>query len=145
MIKDRIICGVSDSGLRERLLRVADLDLEKNIFRSAEQLKCQRSRTRRLEHRQQEYLCRQLTRRRRASRNSHKSSKLNTFEEVITMLFKNFIYNQQWWVFYIYKYINPSDENLVVKLILILRSVHYIVIMNHFLVIWKMQCRKSLS
>ena len=135
MIKDRIICGVSDSGLRERLLRVADLDLEKNIFRSAEQLKCQRSRTRRLEHRQQEYLCRQLTRRRRASRNSHKSSKLNAFEEVITMLFKIFIFNQQWWVFYIYKYINPSDENLVVKLILILRSVHYIVIMNHFLVI----------
>ena len=29
MIRDRIICGVSDSGLRERLLRVADLDLEK--------------------------------------------------------------------------------------------------------------------
>ena len=134
MIKDRIICGVSDSGLRERLLRVADLDLEKNIFRSAEQLKCQRSRTRRLEHRQQEYLCRQLTRR-RASRNSHKSSKLNAFEVVITMLFKIFIFNQQWWVFYIYKYINPSDKNLVMILILILRSVNYIVIMNHFLVI----------
>ena len=29
MIRNRIICGVSDSGLRERLLRVADLDLEK--------------------------------------------------------------------------------------------------------------------
>ena len=135
MIKDRIICGVSDSGLRERLLRVADLDLEKNIFRSAEQLKCQRSRTRRLEHRQQEYLCRQLTRRRSASRNSHKSSKLTAFEEVITMLFKIFIFNQQWWVFYIYKYINPSDKNLVMILILILRSINYIVIMNHFLVI----------
>ena len=31
MIRDRIICGVSDSGLRERLLRVVDLDLEKCI------------------------------------------------------------------------------------------------------------------
>lgn len=31
MIRDRIICGVSDSGLRERLLRVADLDLDKCI------------------------------------------------------------------------------------------------------------------
>ena len=31
MIRDRNICGVSDSGLRERLLRVADLDLEKCI------------------------------------------------------------------------------------------------------------------
>ncbi|XP_065921947.1 uncharacterized protein [Magallana gigas] len=31
MIRDRIICGVSDSGLRERLLRVSDLDLDKCI------------------------------------------------------------------------------------------------------------------
>jgi hypothetical protein len=29
LIRDRMICGINDSNLRERLLRVADLDLQK--------------------------------------------------------------------------------------------------------------------
>lgn len=38
LIRDRLICGISDSNLRERLLRVADLDLQKclEICRAAE-------------------------------------------------------------------------------------------------------------
>jgi hypothetical protein len=29
LIRDRLICGINDSNLRKRLLRVADLDLQK--------------------------------------------------------------------------------------------------------------------
>jgi hypothetical protein len=38
LIRDRLICGINDSNLRERLLRVADLDLQKclEICRAAE-------------------------------------------------------------------------------------------------------------
>ena len=38
LIRDRFICGINDSNLRERLLRVADLDLQKclEICRAAE-------------------------------------------------------------------------------------------------------------
>jgi hypothetical protein len=38
LIRDRLICGINDSNLRKRLLRVADLDLQKclEICRAAE-------------------------------------------------------------------------------------------------------------
>jgi hypothetical protein len=38
LIRDRLICGINDSNLREKLLRVADLDLQKclEICRAAE-------------------------------------------------------------------------------------------------------------
>lgn len=43
MIRDRIICGVSDSGLREGLLRVSDLDSDKciQVFRATDVSKAQ--------------------------------------------------------------------------------------------------------
>ena len=43
LIKDRIVCGIADDSLKERLLRVADLDLKKatDICRAAEYSKSQ--------------------------------------------------------------------------------------------------------
>lgn len=39
LIKDRIVCGITDNNLRERLLRVSDLDLETAL--AAETVKSQ--------------------------------------------------------------------------------------------------------
>lgn len=43
LVKDRIVCGIPDNGLRERLLREQDLDLEKalSLCRAAETVKTQ--------------------------------------------------------------------------------------------------------
>lgn len=43
LIKDRIVCGITDNGLRERLLRESDLDLEKALAlcRAAETVRSQ--------------------------------------------------------------------------------------------------------
>lgn len=43
LIKDRLVCGIPDNGLRERLLREQDLNLEKaiNMCRAAETVKTQ--------------------------------------------------------------------------------------------------------